>query len=706
MDKRKIALDFKKRKGLSSRGLSSQYDNTRLCQDYYSGETDTTYSDRIAFTDQRGQKKRAMVKFGKIKPNVDAVGGFMAQNRREANYVARLKDSQKQQLYSKNTNALKGYIREKANADQIETQQNFDMLVNGYGAVATDISYVQGNASSTPGGDILKQRLDPLCVGWDMSAKNKNLTDARWTYYWDDYDLEDALSLFEGSDEEDFEKTGETDDDKGGYEYYPYGGRYDKIRLQETVEWADKQEERVRVYQYQWFEYETFYRADNPLYTLPSPAAVLRVQVELDAIAAEFKDEEGYGDLFDFDPRAKILTFDAKIKARLKQAFGKYIECVPFKRKAYYTAVLSGQHVFVAFRSISQMGFSIKFKTGTYDAANKIWIGMVNSMIEPQKYYNKALTEMMFTIASNSKGGVMIEQDAVEDVADFESKWAKTDATIVVRSGSLSGGKIQEKAKSALPTGLENVITLSDAAIADASGVDRSFLGSAENKQETGILFKRRIRQVISTMAQYVDAETLYQKESARLDLDFMRIWSQNHDGEEFEIVGGDGSVETANISQDQLMAEYGVMIQESAQTPEDKQETAEVLSNFADKLLSAGDPNTAKAIYVEAIQFLSLDGDVLQRLSQALAPQPTVDPQEHEMLKQQLQILSSETNKADVTLKMAQAEKYMSDIADKKSLVQQRGVQNVKLLEEAQLADAKTELTRKQAAVTTNKGE
>jgi len=59
---------------------------------------------------------------------------------------------------------------------------------------------------------------------------------------------------------------------------------------------------------------------------------------------------------------------------------------------------------------------------------------MVNPMMEPQKYKNKALTEMMFTIAANSKGGVMIEEDAVEDIADFESKWAKTDAVIRVNS--------------------------------------------------------------------------------------------------------------------------------------------------------------------------------------------------------------------------------------------------------------------------------
>jgi hypothetical protein len=701
LSKPDIAKKFKKEKGITSRALGEQYDNTRNCQSFYSGDS-MDYQDKMGFTDNKGQKKRALVKFNKVKPNVDAVGGFMAQNRRNANYVARVKDSQAQMLYSRNTNALKDYIREKANSDQIETQQNFDMLINGYGAVATDISYVEGSFSTTAGGDILKQRLDPLCVGWDGSAKDKNLTDARFTYYWEEYDIEDALSLFEGSEEDDFETIKEKNDTESGYEYYPYGGRYDKIRYQDTVEWADKEAQKVRVYQYQWFEYETYYRADSPLYQVNDPIAAMRVQMELDAIKAE--QDVGYGDLFEFDPRAKVLTFDDKTKALLVKAFGKHIKCVPFKRKAYYTAVLSGDHVFTAFRSISQMGFSIKFKTGGYNATSKIWVGMVNSMMEPSKYYNKALTEFMFTIASNSKGGVMIENDAVEDVADFEAKWAKTDAVITMRSGALSAGKVQEKARAAVPTGLESLIHLSDAAIADTSGVDRSFLGSSESKQETGVLFKRRIRQVISTMAMYFDAETLYLKESARMDLDFMRIWAQNHEGEQFEIIGGDGSVETADIAQDQLMAEYGISIQEASQTPEDKQETGEVLSSFADKFLAAGDPSTAKAIYGEAIQFLPIDGDVRQRLSQALQPQQQIDRQAVAQMQQELELLKSQVTQAEVEYKKSQSAKNISDIhlneaniKDKTEQANQRKVQNVKTLEESQKIESETMMIRKE---------
>lgn len=695
LKKTEVALQWKKHLGWTKKGLSSQYDNTRYCQSFYDGDF-MEYEDKIAFVDQLGRRKRAIVQFNKVKRPVDTVAGFMAQNRQQAKYIARLPNKEGQRLFSRYSNAMADYVRENNNADQIETQQDYDLLIAGYGTTETDISYIQGNSTTDPNGEILKARLDPLCVGWDPSAKAKNLTDARWAYYYEDYDLSDAVELFDDSDEEDFEPVGKTDPQESGYHYNPYGGRYDKIREQDSVEWTDKTENKVRVYNYQWFEYKTFYRASNPLYMATRPEAVFRIQVELDIIAEEAKQGDEYGDMFDFDPRAKVLTFDDKVKAKLVAAFGKFIKPVSFKRKCFYTAIISGSHVFSCFKSICQQGFSIEFKTGNYNATKKIWVGMVNSMAEPTKYYNKSLTELMFTIASNSKGGVMIESDAVEDVADFEGKWAKTDAVIQVNPGTISGGKIQEKAKSALPTGLQDIITLSDAACNEA-GVDPAFMGSVENKQETGILFKRKIRQIISSMAWAMDAVTLYKKIDARLLLDYLRIYAENNDGSMFRIIGEEGETSYAQIASDKLAAEYDVTIQEAPQTPEDKEETAQLLSNIGDKLLTAGDVNTAKAIYVEGIQFLSLDGDVKQRLVQALQPKDNqIDPAEHEQLKQRVAILASETNQADVQQKLSTAELNREKIREVRASTTLKGGQTAKVIEEAQKTDVETDILRK----------
>ena len=66
-----------------------------------------------------------------------------------------------------------------------------------------------------------------------------------------------------------------------------------------------------------------------------------------------------------------------------------------------------------------------------------------------------------------------------------------------MRSGALAQGKLQEKARPAVGTGLEGIIQLSDASL-QTNGVDPAFVGDISEAQQSGILYKRRIRQVIS----------------------------------------------------------------------------------------------------------------------------------------------------------------------------------------------------------------
>lgn len=647
-----LARQFDKHRKASNSGLSLQYKSMRECQEFYSGDI-MQYADKIQYQDNMGRKRRAMVQFNKVKPYVNAVKGFMAQNRRKAKYIARVPNDQAMKLYSDYSNAMADYIRDEANADQIETQADSDMLVGGYGAVETAMTYGLGQATTDPNGQILMGRVDPLTVFWDPYARETNLLDSRWCGYKKDYALDDAMELFDDHWEDHFEQADADFGEVEGYRFYERGGRYNKIR-ESSVDWADADEDLVKVYFYQWFEYETFYRADNPIYTLTNPQAVQLAAAQLDIIAQEMDEEDK--DLFAFDPRAEILTFDEKIKARLIEHFGQFLKNIfDYKRRVYYSAVISKDHVFTKYRSTCQQGFTLKFKTGDYDAKNNIWTGMVTSMKDPVMYYNKALTELMFIIGANSKGGVLVEETAVEDIQKFEQQYAKTDAVVVVNDGAIQNNKIRDKRSPYTPTGYENIIQLSDASISDVNGIDKTFLGSSENKQETGLLQRRRIRQVVSALACYFDSVTLYQKEHARLLLDFMRIYAENNAGGLFRILGENGRQEYLQISADKLCAQYDVEIQEAMQTPEEKQEFATIISGMGDKLLAV-DPQTAKMFYAIAVKYLPIDQSDQQRMLQILMPQDQkIDPAYVQQLEQQVKSLMSEVTQADVKKKLSE---------------------------------------------------
>jgi hypothetical protein len=641
-----ISKQWKKHKKQTKDGLARQYKNTEDCQAFYAGDLMDFWIGAQS-TDQFGVKKRAMVQINKVKPYVNAVKGFMAQNRRKAKYSARMEGGKVQELYTKYCNGLADYVRRQTHADQRETQQDGDLLTNGYGALETAMTYSNGHSTTDPNGQIVKGRLDPLEVGWDPFAKDANLLDARWVFSEKVYGLEDALDLFQDAREDDFESANDDDlrDGEGGYKFYARGGRYNKIK-ETALDWSDEQAEKVKVFFYQWYQYETFYRCESPVQLIQDPRLKMIAQMQLDMMAEGVKDND---DIFAFNSKDELLCCDDETKKKVEKTFGKIIEFHEYRRKAYYTAVISKDHIFTKFRNPCQQGFTIKFKTGDYDAKNKIWTGMVNSLKEPTLYRNKALTELMFIIGANSKGGVYIEEDAVDDVQKFEQQYSKTDAVIVVAPNAISGQKIQSKKEPQATTGYEGIVQMMSQDEQDVTGIDKNFLGSSENKQETGVLFKRRIRQVTSSLACYFDSITLYQLEDARLLLDFMRIYAENNNGGLFSIAGVDGRQQFLQISQDKLAAEYDVNIDEAPQSAEEKEEYAKILGAFADKLMAVDLPS-AKVLLAISAKYLPLDSDDKDKLMQILMPQQgQVDPQMVQKLQQQVQQLMSQLHQTQI---------------------------------------------------------
>lgn len=671
---KEIAKQFKKHKEITQSRLNKQYSNTKKCQSFYAGDF-MSYQDKVDFTNVRGEKQKALVKFNKVKPYVNAVKGFMAQNRRKPKYEARIQNDKLQELFTGYANAILGYARDNANADQVETQQDGDMLINGYGCVETALTYGEGYVSSEADGEYIKGNLDPLAVGWDPFAKQTNLLDRRWDYYAREYNLEDAKKLFSRANPEDFESS-DTDTENADYEYFPYGGNYDKIA---PLEWTNAEENMVKVYFYQWYDIEPYYKAANPLYEIEDQQTLQAVDIFLQMLAND-TDDEG------FNPRAEVLCFGKDVKAELEEYFGDLLgEVFEFKRKVFYEAIVSGESVFDAYKSISQQGFRRQFKTGDYDSANGIWTGMVNSMMEPVLYYNKALTELMFTIASNSKGGVFYETSAVTDIEEFEANYAKTDGAIEVEDGALSGGKIQEKARAQLPTGLEQIIGMSDQAVTDVNGFDVTFMGSREFANDTASFQRQRIRQAMSLLACYFDSAALYQKIDARVSLDLLRVFVENNENMAIRVIGEEGQAMFLQLQTKQLSAEYDVVVSEAPMTVQDKQEQATIFISIADKLAATGDIATAKVIYAKAIELMPLDFAMRESLKEVLAPeQQPVDPAYVKQLEGIVQQLQDEGRQASLRKTLAGAELDIARAEETKAKTDETRAKTTNELEDA----------------------
>lgn len=651
-----LLTQFEDHRKITEAGLALQYAENTENQAFYAGDM-MQYRGQVR---SANANRRVMVQFNKVKPYVSAVKGFMAQNRRKPKYFARVQDNEMQEAYSAYLNGVSDYCRDNANADQVETQQDGDMLICGYGAINTDISYGLDGATRDPNGECVMERVSPNMVGWDPMARSTNLLDARWVDMRKQFYKTEAESLFGKKFTEQADEV--NSDGEVNKEYFPYGGTYDKIAYDDVA----GEESLINVYYYQWWSVEDYYRAPNPLAGMQNPEMqqyILSLIQGIQKNRAKVSDEYTVEDIFAFDPTADWWIMTPQVHSDVVEVLKDML--VPFdalegKRRCYYTAILSGKRIFRKFKSPDQNGFTIKFKTADYDEVRKVWFGMVTSLKEPALYYNKGLTEMMFIIASNSKGGVMVEKDAVEDIETFEKQWARTNGVLEVEAGALSGGKIQPKAVSALPNNIDTVIGLSDAALPDVAGFDKGFLGSSENKAETAMLHRQRTKQVISTLATYFDAITLYQKEHARLMITFMRILAENSEGRLIRLIGKDGAMVLEQLSLDGFTDEYDVDISEEMEDATYKEMQSEIMISLGTNLMATG-----LNIWPVAFKYLPISKQDINELIKIVAPEP--DPAAMQM-KQQMDALQFEAAKAELANKIADTAYKDSGVAERKA--------------------------------------
>lgn len=648
-DKKEVLRKFRESYDITRAGLRKQYQHIDECEAFYAGDY-MNYRDDYAFG--RGASRRIKeVSFNCVQPYVNSIVGFAAQNRRKPDYRAREQDSQEQRMRSDYINGASDFVRERTNADNEETRQDRDLIVGGVGVTDTTITLEDGSATRDPNGEIIVERVKATEVGWDPLSEKPGLLDSRWVYRVKEYDVEEAENLF-NADEDDFEFISIDDEDINDYHFNPYGGIQDKI----GYEYADSKRKLARVYFYQWFDIEPFYRLENPLIKKYDPT----LEVALSSIQSGENEE-----MFSFDPKAMMLVVTKENKKEVKEIFDLFE--IPFnpiisKRKVYYTAIISGNRVFDVFRSVSQQGFSLKFKTGNRDEKNHIWTGIVASMRDPQRYYNKSLTEMMLIIANNSRGGVLYESDAIPNIREFEAKWAMSNAAVEVNDGALSGGKIQPKATAHMPSGYENILSISSESVGKVTGVDESFFGAVAGGNETAMLQRQRIKRATVVLSCYMDSISLYGKEQAELMLSFIRLLADSSEGAVFTMSAETGEPVQEVLAPDFFSDAYDIVIGEEPEDPVQKEFMFNHLSQAALAMLSTGNPGWSQ-IYLQAVEQLPITNRAKSKIREALQDN-RVDPAIVERLQQQVQELTGQAAQVQIAGKIADIKKTQAEAA------------------------------------------
>lgn len=592
LDDDALFLRLKRLVRMDAMASSKWRNDARMDYGFESGDGQWSAEERAILQEQL----RPIVAFNRIKPTCSAVTGMEVNNRQEVKYIPRTTedgspDAGVTEMYS----GAADYFRDENDVEDEESDMFGDDVICGMGWTETRLDYASGTVQ------IPVDRIDPLQMYWDSGATKRNLADARRVAHAKPMDKDAAVEMFPGFEASDLHADWLADANIEDDDEVVVRGR----------EWeqptSDNQQNglmpsRVTMVRVQWVEEKSSYKVMNPLKNATED----------------------------------LSTSDwSKMQERLTKTHQPIWDAAKVTKRKYMEAWL-GSKLLQKKECASQEDFTFQCVTGYRDRNNRSWFGIVRLMRDPQRWANKFLSTIMHQMSTSGKG-VIIETDAVEDIRAFEKDWARPDAVKEVASGALSGGKIQPAQPNPLQPGLPQMLEFAVSSIRDVTGVNLEILGLADRQQAASLEAQRR--QAATTMlASFFDSLRRYRKRQGRVYLGMIRKYIP--EGTLIRIVGKDGA-KYVPLVKDDSVAQFDVIVDEAATSPNQKEYTWAMLQPIMPTLLDLGLPLSAWKVILKASPLPeSASEELLKSLEeQASQPKPpSPDEQKAQMMAQQQQ--------------------------------------------------------------------
>lgn len=464
--------------------------------------------------------------FNRIAPMVDAISGAEITNRQVVKYAPR-------QVGDVQANEILGgaadWARQECDAGDEESQAFRDGVEIGFGVTETRMDYIDD-----PEGMSKVDRVDPVADKVEVwPAAKPNFTDARVVKRTRRYEKLEACALFPAlMGEGGLGEPGQTD--LGPHLNNPET-RYNPDRSEGGNGDPPLGEGEVEISEYQYRELERITLAVDP-----ATGQILQLtQAQCE----------------------KLATGGINVQTMLQSA--------SVMRWRWQRCFKAGARV--QWSLLPDEEFTYKFITGKLDRKKGTPYGVVRAMIDPQRWTNKFYLQMDRIFGTNAKGGLLMEEDAVEDVGEFEDSYAAANKITWVANGAISGQKIHPKPAPPFPAIAHQLMQIAHNAVAEVTGVNKEMLGMAEREQ-AGVLEYQRKQAAFGVLAVFFDSLKRYRKLQGRLQLKYIRKYMS--DGRLVRIVGGDGLEKYVPLIRDQNTARYDVIVDEAPAGPNQVERT------------------------------------------------------------------------------------------------------------------------------------
>jgi hypothetical protein len=532
------------------------------------------------------EQNRPMVTFNVVAKFLDAVGGLQINNRQEIRCYPRRPGAAEM---SEVANGALKWCRDLCGAEYEETDAGHDCLLTGMGWIEDFY-----DDTRDPGGVIAQERRDCLEMLWDPMARKKNLTDRRWQARLKRMSRDEYIELF------DEEPTGsapnlgiQPDDIDAGLQIITEPQDYHSRDNGTATEASGK----FMVADYQFW---CLHPVWDVVAMLPNELGQLQPQQQ------RFSDEEWQ-----------------QIGPQM-QANGIQHQAAKQKVRIFYRCWITGSGIRGGIRKIPS--FTYHAITGKRDRNKNLWFGLGRNLKDPQRWVNAFFSSIIWQLMVNPKGGVMMEEDAVEDTAKFEDSWADPSKVSWLRSGAIVAGKVQPKPAMGYPEGMDRLMTFSLDALPGVSGINAELLGLTD-RQQPGIVEAQRKQGALAIVAWYFDALRRYYQEAGRVMLGMIRDFMT--DGRLIRIAGKEGA-QYVSLLKDPLTAEFDIVVDEAPTSVNMQERVWAVLQQLLPLAVQAGIRPPA-----EIWDYAPIPADLAQKMKQQLQTSP--QQQQEDQIRKEL---------------------------------------------------------------------
>jgi hypothetical protein len=547
------------------------------------------------------------------KKYIDVTSGIEMLNRLEIQFLARVVDNNEAQRLSEEVTGIYGTIMENSRGYYENSRVFRNQLTVGMGWVAERMDLTRESS-----GEAVVDWVNYMEMVWDTEAQKDNLEDGRMLVRMRTMPKYAAIEEWP-EHEADIEKwahTGEfspLDDPEKDRHVVPL--KYDPLNALDKA--ASIPKDFVTIKEAYWYEIETWHEFIDPF-----------THKARELATADFKKvKEAFEEMY---PDTKMISYKSR-------------------RRVYKRAFVIGGCTLEEGDSPMDDHFPYQCCTGDWDADQKVWRGLLWTLMEPEKYATKMFSVGLHIMATSQKGGLFYEPDAFINQKMAEEEWARPDPFIAVAEGSIQNKKFEVRDPQQPPDGIFRIWTACVDMIQQVTGINVDVLGSSTGEVPVGTT-KRRQMQGVAAIAGYFNSYRRFMLNQAEALFEYI---AKFYTDDRAVRIGGPFDGQVIQLAKDDVACHYDLKIDLNPMNPDQKAAAWEAMEPILPVLVKTGGIFAVPSILDYAPLPAKLSMEIKQYL-QSMAKAQMNAPKEEDKGKGKQ--MPPELIKANVDLKAQQA--------------------------------------------------